>query len=201
MYNKQLTDDIIARVARDNGIEPAALKAVSVVESAGNGFLPDGRCKILFEGHIFWRQLVIAGISPQLYTAGNSDILYEVWDKTKYKGGAAEYSRLEKAMKIHRKAALKSASWGMFQIMGFNHKYCGYDDVEPFVADMNESAEKQLTAAVKFLKSLNLIDYMNARNWRAFASRYNGHKYADNQYDLRLEKAYYDNITLNSLPA
>jgi len=201
MDNKQLTNDIIARVARTNGIEPAALKAISVVESAGNGFLPDGRCKILFEGHIFWRQLVIAGITPQRYTAGNSDILYEVWDKSKYKGGAEEYKRLEKAMKIYRKAALKSASYGMFQIMGFNHKYCGYDDVETFVADMDESVEKQLTAAIKFLKSLNLVDYMNARNWRAFASRYNGPKYADNQYDLRLEKAYYDNITLNSLPA
>jgi len=199
MLSRQLTDDIIARVARDNNIEPAALKAISIVESSGNGFLPDGRCKILFEGHIFWRQLVIAGISPQKYTANNTDILYEVWDKTKYKGGVAEYERLERAMKIHRKAALKSASYGMFQIMGFNHKNCGYDDIENFVTDMNESAEKQLTAAVKFIKSQNLVDYMNARNWRAFASRYNGPKFADNQYDLRLEKAYYDNITLNSL--
>ncbi|MCC6559800.1 MAG: DUF3380 domain-containing protein, partial [Xanthomonadales bacterium] len=31
------------------------LKAVAEVESAGSGFLSDGRPKILFEGHVFSR--------------------------------------------------------------------------------------------------------------------------------------------------
>lgn len=195
--SKKLTDKIIAEVARHNYIEPAALKAICIVESSGDGFLPDGRCKILFEGHIFWRQLVIAGITPSRHVIGNEDILYEVWDKTKYKGGAAEYDRLAKAMKIHRTAALKSASYGLFQIMGFNHKSCGYDTVESFVADMNINAEQQLQAAVKFLKNQNLIDIINQHNWKAFASRYNGPNYAANQYDVKLEQAYRNSLQLN----
>jgi hypothetical protein len=33
----------------------AAIKAVAEVESSGNGFLSDGRVKILFEGHQFYK--------------------------------------------------------------------------------------------------------------------------------------------------
>jgi len=197
--SKQLTDSIIIQVARDNGIEPAALKAVAIVESSGKGFLPDGRCKILFEGHIFWRQLLKLGIDPVCHVKGNEEILYKKWDRSKYIGGAGEYSRLEKAMKINKTAALKSASYGMFQIMGFNHKHCGYDTIDDFVKDMNLSAEKQLQAAILFIKKMNLIGYMNDKNWKAFARRYNGPGYAVNKYDLKLEKAYLKSITLNSL--
>jgi hypothetical protein len=35
-----------------------------------------------------------------------------------YKGGAGEYSRLEAAMTLDKEAALKSASWGLAQVMG-----------------------------------------------------------------------------------
>ena len=35
-----------------------------------------------------------------------------------YKGGAGEYERLAEAIALNREAALKSASWGMFQILG-----------------------------------------------------------------------------------
>jgi hypothetical protein len=196
---KELTDKIIIEVAHQNNIEPASLKAICMVESDGNGFLPDGRCKILFEGHIFWRQLVIAGITPSRHVIDNQDILYEVWDKSKYKGGAAEYDRLAKAMKIHRIAALKSASYGLFQIMGFNHNNCGYQSIDAFVNDMNDSVEKQLQAAVLFLKSKNLIDIINQHNWKAFANMYNGPMYAKNNYDVKLEQAYRNSLQINEI--
>jgi peptidoglycan hydrolase-like protein with peptidoglycan-binding domain len=51
---KRLADRDILAVANDLGVEVAAIKAVYVIESRGKGFLPDGRPKILFEGHIFW---------------------------------------------------------------------------------------------------------------------------------------------------
>ncbi len=197
--SKQLSKNIIAKVARDNGIEPAALNAVILVECSGSGFLPDGRCKILFEGHIFWRQLVIMGINPARHVIGNQDILYEVWDKSKYVGGAGEYARLEKAMKIHRIAALRSASYGMFQIMGFNHLKCGYDNIDAFVADMHDTAEKQLQAGITFIKNSNLIDYLNNKNWKEFARRYNGPGYEQNSYDIKLQQAYQKSLELNRL--
>lgn len=60
-------------------------------------------------------------------------ICFPKWDKSKYLGGASEYKRLEIAKKIDEECALKSASWGMFQIIGFNHLYCGCKDVFEFV--------------------------------------------------------------------
>ena len=39
------------------GVEVAAVMAVSRVEAQGRGFLSDGRVKILFERHIFYREL------------------------------------------------------------------------------------------------------------------------------------------------
>ena len=43
------------------------------------------------------------------------------WTKSHYKGDMGEYERLKKALAIHEKAAACSASWGLFQIMGFNY--------------------------------------------------------------------------------
>ena len=52
--------------------------------------------------------------------------------------GAHQHARMERAAALGRAAALKSASWGAFQIMGFNYSYAGYLDFEAFVADHPE---------------------------------------------------------------
>ena len=62
--SKLLTDADINFVAQQLGVEPACVKAVYTVESSGKGFLSNGDPKILFEGHIFWRQLKKLGIDP-----------------------------------------------------------------------------------------------------------------------------------------
>ncbi|MBL4709148.1 MAG: DUF3380 domain-containing protein [Flavobacteriales bacterium] len=96
-------------------------------------FLSDKRPKILFEGHVFWRQLKALGIDPNEYVMGNEDILYLKWTREHYKGRAKEYNRLNRAKEIHDKAALASASWGTFQIMGFNYGACGFSNVKSYV--------------------------------------------------------------------
>lgn len=197
--SKQLTDLQLIAVAHEAGIEPAALKAFAEVESAGKGFLPDGRPKILFEGHIFWRQLRQLNIDPNRYAAQNPDIVYQTWSKSKYKGGAAEYDRLSRAATINKEAAYKSTSWGMFQIMGFNHGLCGYSSVFVFVDAMYSSELEQLKAAVQLLKSMQLVDALQARNWKLVASRYNGPLFASNKYDVRLEQAYKQHLKLNEI--
>jgi len=44
-------------MSQQYGVEPAVILAIQQVESGGNGFFSDGRPKILFEGHIFWKEL------------------------------------------------------------------------------------------------------------------------------------------------
>ena len=149
----RLIDEDFTQVAELLGCEPAALKAVQQVETGGRGgFFSPGRPAILFEGHIFWTQLKKRGSNPEDYVKGNENILYPKWEKGHYKGGIGEYDRLEQARKINREAADASASWGMFQIMGFNYAACGEESIESFVRSMCESEFKQLLLTANFIK-------------------------------------------------
>ncbi len=135
----KLTEKQIEKVAKEHNLETALVKSVIKVESSGSGFLKDGRPKILFEGHIFYNNLKKAGINPNPLTKKHPSIVYAKWTREHYKGGSKEYTRLDQAKLIHKSSALKSTSWGLFQIMGFNHQLCGYTDVKSFVIAQKES--------------------------------------------------------------
>ncbi|HET6942978.1 MAG TPA: N-acetylmuramidase domain-containing protein [Sphingomicrobium sp.] len=159
----------------------AAIRSVIDVESHG-GFYPDGRPKILFERHYFSR------LTGGRYDAGNTDISCRT--PGGYKGGKAEYDRLARAIKLDRIAALKSVSWGAFQIMGDNHKAAGFEDVEAFVAAMVAGEPEQLGAFVSFVKGSRLDSHLRALDWEAFAKGYNGPTFKQNRYDDKLAAAY-----------
>lgn len=182
----------LASIAQEYDLEPAVILAIQSVESGGNGFFSDGRPKILFEGHIFWRELRKKGINPEQHRPGNENIVYPSWDKTQYHGGTAEYDRLDKAKAIDEEAALKSASWGEFQIMGFNHAVSGYPDVFSFVEAMHTAGKAQLGSLMGYLKGNNLLRHVRGsnKNWAKLAEGYNGPGYAANQYDVKMAKAY-----------
>lgn len=188
----RLIDEDFTQVAELLGCEPAALEAVQQVETGGRGgFFSPGRPAILFEGHIFWTQLKKRGSNPEDYVKGNENILYPKWEKGHYKGGIGEYDRLEQARKINREAADASASWGMFQIMGFNYAACGEESIESFVRSMCESEFKQLLLTANFIKkNSQMLQALQARDWAVFAKCYNGPAYAQNRYDVKLEAAY-----------
>ena len=188
----RLIDEDFTQVAELLGCEPAALKAVQQVETGGRGgFFSPGRPAILFEGHIVWTQLKKRGSNPEDYVKGNENILYPKWEKGHYKGGIGEYDRLEQARKINREAADVSASWGMFQIMGFNYAACGEESIESFVRSMCESEFKQLLLTANFIKkNSQMLQALQARDWAVFAKCYNGPAYAQNRYDVKLEAAY-----------
>lgn len=186
-----LTAADFTRAAKALGVEVAAIKAVKDVETGSmGGFFRMDRPSILFEGHIFWSQLKNAGIDPNKHVKGNEDILYTKWTKAHYKGGIDEYNRLFRAMAINEKAALASASWGLFQIMGFNYSICGCSSVNEFVGKMMESEGSQLDLFVAFLKGNKWDKYLKNLDWAGFAKNYNGPKYAENKYDQKLKAAY-----------
>lgn len=187
----QLTDADFTDVASLLDVEPAVLKAVQQVETGGKGgFFAPGKPAILFEGHIFWSQLKKRDLNPESYVAGNENILYPKWEKKHYKGGIKEYERLEQARIIHPEAADASASWGMFQIMGFNYAACGEKSVTSFVEAMSKSELKQLLLSAAFMKKEGMLPYLRNKNWAGFAKRYNGPQYAQNHYDDKLAEAY-----------
>lgn len=178
-----LTDEDYAKAADDLDCEVAAIKAVASVEAAGDGFLPDGRVKILFEAHIFHKY------TQGKFTASHPHISSAKWDKKLYKGGGAEWGRLEEAFTLDPIAAQLSASYGAFQIMGFNYAVCGFKTVEDFVEAMLTEAG-QLAAFIGFIKSKDLEDELRRLDWAGFARVYNGNDYRLNAYDTKMAKAY-----------
>lgn len=176
-------------------IEVATIKAVYKVESNGKGFIGD-KPKILFEGHIFWRRLKELGLRPEAYVKGNEDILYPSWTKQFYQGGTGENRRLERAMLIHEDAARESASWGLFQIMGFHWKNLDYSSVGDFVTRMESHERDQLEAFCRFISKTknrdgkSLAQLLALKDWAGFAYGYNGAGYRQNAYDDKLRENY-----------
>ena len=186
-----LTNEMIQKVADEADLDPATIKAVIKVESRGSGFYENRQPVILFEGHIFWRELKKLGINPKSVQRGNEDIVYPKWVRKHYKGTAkGEFDRLKRAQAIHHDAALRSASWGMFQIMGFNHVASGFDNVQAYIDAMHASEYEHIQAFIKFLKAENIYRYLKKKDWANFARRYNGPAYKKNGYDWKLQVAF-----------
>jgi hypothetical protein len=177
----RFSDGAIQDAADEIGCDVAAVKAVIDVESRG-GFLPDTRPKILFERHVFSKR------TGGRFDASHPDISSR--ETGGYKGGAAEYDRLLAAAALDRKAALESASWGAFQIMGYHAASLGSPDIEDFCRGMCNSEDDHLSAFVRFVKLNKLDDELCRRDWAGFARGYNGPAYLKNRYDTKLAAAY-----------
>lgn len=199
--DKFLSENDLVAFAESFDLELPAVKAVNEVESRGKGFLLVGKPRILFEGHVFWRELKKRNINPaDLVKSDNQDILFEKWTRKFYQGGAKEYDRLDKAASISedplvKEAAHCSASWGAFQIMGFHYKNLGYDSIFQFVELMNSHEREHLNAFGKFISASyfskrKLIDWLREKQWDKFAHGYNGSGFRKNKYDIKLAKAF-----------
>ncbi|MEW6519873.1 MAG: N-acetylmuramidase domain-containing protein [Thermodesulfobacteriota bacterium] len=170
----------------------AELWAVLNVETRGCGFLADRRPMILFERHIFSRE------TDHRFDASHPEISNP---KTGGygAGGAAQYDRLYRALALDRRAALRSTSWGIGQLMGFNAEISGYAGVEEMITAMTISENHQLLGMAGEITSNRLDRALRAHDWAAFARGYNGPEYAKNSYDTRLAAAY-QKYTLGPLP-
>lgn len=177
----RFTQGAIEAAAEKLGCEVAAVKAVIDVESNG-GFFSDTRPKILFERHLFHRFTNGAHdkTDPDISSPNSGGFI----------GGAREYDRLGRAIGLNREAALKSASWGAFQILGSNFRAAGYDNVEDYCRGMCESEDKQLDAFIGFVKANGLDDELRRHDWVGFARGYNGPGFKKNNYDEKLAAAF-----------
>ena len=196
-----LTGEDIRRAAQSLNVETTVIRAVAAVESRA-GF-ENGRPALRYELHVFRN-----GASGFAGTGGIYDRTHPhlsrnelIWwtdphDRTQ----AREYSLLYAAMILRdgprrRYAdAWQAASWGRFQVMGFNYAAAGWASIESFVAAMCSSVGAHLDAFVGYVRSRNLAHYLRGdqKNWLAFAINYNKNA-ADPKgrtYDQKLRDAY-----------
>ena len=80
--------------------------------------------------------------------------------------------------------------WGMFQIGGFNYKLCGCDSVDEMVRLMSYSELEQLELFATFITNTGMLPDLKAKNWAAFARKYNGASYARRGYHTKMANAY-----------
>ena len=190
-----LSEQDLKLAAENLNCELAAIKAVSLVESGKTGFLPSGRPKILFEGHFFYRFASKYG-KAAIIAKEYPSICYPQWTTKYYLGNEREYDRLRAAIDACKKhnipesAALRSASWGKYQIMGDNFQRAGFDTVHSFVEAMFLSEKEHLNAFCAYIKNSFLDDELRALKFAAFAYGYNGAGYKKNQYDKKMIAAY-----------
>lgn len=178
-----LSESDFDSAAESLGVEPAAIKAVAEVETKSKAFEDSGRPVILFERHYFHD-----------LTSGKYDVQYpkiSCASSGGYGKYSAQYTKLELAYGLDQDAALKSASWGRFQIMGNNYKAAGFSSVHDFVFAMTRSEHAHLDAFVKFVaNSKIMLAALKDKKWATFARNYNGKKYKTNNYDTKMEEAY-----------
>lgn len=165
------------------GVEVAAIKAVAEVETSGKAFDESGRPRILFERHYFHR------LTGGRFSAGHPDI------SNRRSGGygsfSSQYVKLERAYELDPDAALRSASWGRFQIMGDNYRAAGFNSISEFVLAMTHSESEHLKAFIAFVASnKKMLSALRRNDWPAFAALYNGPGYEKNHYDTRMKDAY-----------
>lgn len=169
----------------------ATMAVVAHVENIGEGFTESMHPVVLFERDVFQRQLLksLKKEEVERLTGHYPDLINP--RRGGYAGGEQEWVRLNRAMEIHRPAAIESASWGMFQIMGFHWSSLGYSPSEDWFDAMCFGEVKQLTALCQFIRQDPAMHHaLQQQQWAEFAQRYNGPAYKENDYDVKLAKAY-----------
>lgn len=164
------------------------IEAIRKVESRGQSFDPQGRPVILFEPHVFHRR-----------TGGRhspSDFSYARWKDRPYpKTFDGRWQQMADAAERNEQAALESASWGLFQIMGFHWPALGYTSARAFAEAMVKSEAGHLDALVRFIKANGLAPALfrckagNPDSCRDFAAGYNGKGYEANKYHVKIAEA------------
>lgn len=181
---KPLADTDLPRLGALIGVGEDEIHAIIDVESAGSGFDGYGRVKALFEPHKFYAALS----GSERDAAVSQGLAYPKWGEKPYP--ADSYARILAAIAINEAAALCSTSWGMGQIMGFNHSLCGFVSVQDMVSAFAESEAAQLEAMIKFLSSTGADKALADHNWVLMAKIYNGAGFARNNYALKLAAAF-----------
>lgn len=183
-----LPAEAIRDAANKINVPLATIHGVTQVEAAGRGYDADWRPKILFETHVFHRELHGA----QRTRAIDQGLAAPKWGQIPYaRSSDGNYRRLKAAMAIDEPAALSSASWGLFQIMGFNWKDAGFDSVEAMAkAHVKGGEAAHLNAFMALVDAWGLTDELQRRDAEGFARKYNGAGFRKNAYDRKLREAW-----------
>lgn len=90
------------------------------------------------------------------------------------------------AARLDYDAAMRSTSFGKYQILGINYRAAGFRSVQDLAKATPEQQDK---AFIRFVHAKKLDRYVKYGQLRAFAKAYNGSQYHRNKYDSKLMAA------------
>lgn len=177
-----ITDADIDGIAARLGCSAKQVRAVAAVESGGAGFDKQGRPKILFERHLFYRLTNGAfGLMPYSNPKG---------------GGYAEDSwvKLTYAACKDAKAAFGSTSWGKFQVLGLHWLALKYPSPIEMAYSTVASEAAHFEMLARYVECNGLKDEIaqlstDPEDCRGFAAAYNGPGYRKFSYHEKLARA------------
>jgi hypothetical protein len=187
-----ITQQDLVDAAKDLGLEPEVMMAIARQESHGGGFFKDGQPKILFERHKMYAHLKKEGHDAAALAKANPDIVDP--KQGGYGKESIQYDKLKRARALDEEAALQSASWGRFQIMGENYRDL-YKTPQEMETAMRASEKQQLAFFVAFLRKKGggkLIQALKDHKWETVAFYYNGKywKKINPNYATNIQKYY-----------
>ena len=148
----------IADQAEQYQIPIRAALAVFATEAGDRAYDPKtGLIIIRFETHVFERKAGRSGTSR------------------KHDGRqSTEWAMLQDAAAIDLEKVFASTSFGLPQIMGFNHLAAGYGNPMDLATRFQGDVCAQVQGFFKFCQAEGLDGFIRREDWRGFTRRYNG---------------------------
>lgn len=189
----------MAGLSQQLGIPLARLNALVLVEGTGQFSWVGGKIPALYERHKAYEWIRdhegLAAAERARRKIGH--LVNPVAGG--YGGYDQQYGKIALMIKQgYGECAHSSTSWGGMQIMGFNHKDCGFDSATAMAEYMHRLPQKehQIEVFAKFItvyRGGQALRALQRGNHKEFARLYNGDKYYLKHYDKRLiaaEKQY-----------
>lgn len=174
----------IPRLAHRIDVSEDHLRAFLEVEARSRGYDRQGRPIMLFEPHVFYRNLP----QSQRAEAIRAGLAYPRWDTKPYPRDS--YPRLIQAIAINEDAALKACSIGLSQVLVENHSSVGYRTPQDMWQAFMDDEEEHVEAMVRFILANNIADDLKAELWETVARTYNGPGYKKNRYHTKMAEAF-----------
>lgn len=181
-----LTAADFERAGKALGVAPALMRAIRTVEAPRGPFDELGRPSILYEKHKFGSH------TGHRFNRTAPELSSTEWQPGTYGAFSAQYPKLYRACRLDADAALRSCSWGAFQVLGEHAERLGYADPLAMALALTKSEAAHLDCFVAFVRTEGLVDALRAckpglsASCEAFVRRYNGAGYAKNSYHTRL---------------
>jgi hypothetical protein len=161
------------RLAKDLDVTPAAIRAFAVVESDEKPFTPNGAPVVRFEAGHWKKHRIAERVALSFDKAPNARDLDARWEQFK------------RMRAVNETAAIMSHSFGLFQIMGFNHRLCMCHDAATFLSEVM-TLEGQLKMFKRFMvSSPALLSAVRRNQPEKVGFHFNGPQYKRNKYDVK----------------